>query len=120
MTAKEYLQGKYEWHKKHWNEHEHVDDEFTASEMEAYHQAKLKLLDIPIVSGMLPNEIDLGQLSRLLTYSDKYEISIQFCPKQTAVYIAKDGVDLQDYGGDFDFAIGRSVEYLNRVTGNYH
>lgn len=50
MTAKEYLQGKYEWHKKHWNEHEHVDDEFTASEMEAYHQAKLKLLDIPIVS----------------------------------------------------------------------
>ena len=50
MTAKEYLQGKYEWHKKHWNEHEHVDDEFTASEMEAYHQAKLKLLDIPIDS----------------------------------------------------------------------
>ena len=50
MTAKEYLQGKYEWHKKHWNEHEHVDDEFTASEMEAYHQAKLKLLDIHIVS----------------------------------------------------------------------
>lgn len=50
MTAKEYLQGKYEWHKKHWNEHEHVDDEFTASEMEEYHQAKLKLLGMPIVS----------------------------------------------------------------------
>ncbi len=51
MTAKEYLQGKYEWHKKHWNEHEHVDDEFTASEMEAYHQAKLDLLNIPRVSN---------------------------------------------------------------------
>lgn len=71
------------------------------------------------VSGMLPNEIDLEQLSRLLAYSDKYEISIQFWPKQIAVYIAKDGVDLQDYGGDFDFAIGRSIEYLDRVTGNY-
>ena len=74
---------------------------------------------LPIVSGMLPNEIDLDQLSRLLAYSDKYEISIQFWPKQIAVYIAKDGVDLQDYGGDFDFAIGRSIEYLDRVTGNY-
>lgn len=71
------------------------------------------------VSGMLPNEIDLEQLSRLLAYSDKYEISIQFWPKQIAVYIAKDGVDLQGYGGDFDFAIGRSIEYLDRVTGNY-
>ena len=69
---------------------------------------------LPIVSG-----IDLEQLSRLLAYSDKYEISIQFWPEQIAVYIAKDGVDLQDYGGDFDFAIGRSIEYLDRVTGNY-
>ena len=74
---------------------------------------------LPIVSGMLPNEIDLDQLRRLLAYSDKYEISIQFWPEQIAVYIAKDGVDLQDYGGDFDFAIGRSIEYLDRVTGNY-
>ena len=73
---------------------------------------------LPIVSGMLPNEIDLERLSRLLAYSDKYEISIQFWPKQIAVYIAKDGVDLQDYGGDFDFAIGRSIEYLDRVTDN--
>ena len=69
MTAKEYLQGKYEWHKKHWNEHEHVDDEFTASEMEAYHQAKLKLLDIPIVSQRsellkaLGKEIDIDLVS---------------------------------------------------------
>lgn len=73
---------------------------------------------LPIVSGMLPNEIDLEQLRRLLAYSDKYEISIQFWPEQIAVYIAKDGVYLQDYGGDFDFAIGRTIEYLDRVTGN--
>ena len=72
-----------------------------------------------LLKEIQPNEIDLDQLSRLLAYSDKYEISIQFWPKQTAVYIAKDGVDLQDYGGDFDFAIGRSIEYLDRVTGNY-
>ena len=78
-----------------------------------------KKCNIPVVSGILPNEIDLEQLSRLLAYSDKYEISIQFWPEQTAVYIAKDGVDLKDYGGDFDFAIGRSIEYLNRVTRNY-
>jgi len=50
MTAKEFLQDRYQLHKKHWNEHVHVHDKFTASEMEAYHQAKLKLLDIPIVS----------------------------------------------------------------------
>lgn len=50
MTAKEYLQGKHEWHKKHWNEHEHIDDNWWANEMEEYHKAKLKLLVIPIVS----------------------------------------------------------------------
>ncbi len=75
--------------------------------------------DLGAVSGMLPNDIDLEQLSRLLKYSDDYEISIQFWPKQTAVYISKDGIDLQDYGGDFDFAIGRSIEYLDSVTRNY-
>lgn len=70
------------------------------------------------VSISLPNDIYLGALANLLKYSNKYEISIQFWPEQTAVYIAKDGVDLQNYGGDFDFAISRSIEYLDRVTGN--
>lgn len=69
------------------------------------------------VSGSLPNEIDLLELKKLLRFSDRYEISIQFWPQQIAVYIAKDGVDLTDFGGDFDFAIGKSIEYLVRITG---
>jgi hypothetical protein len=69
------------------------------------------------VSGSLPNEIDLLELKKLLRFSDRYEISIQFWPQQIAVYIAKDGVDLTDFGGDFDFAIGKSIEYLIRITG---
>lgn len=67
------------------------------------------------VSGMLPNGIDLELLSLLLKYSDRYEISIQFWPKQTAVYIAKDGVDLKDFGGDFEFAVRSSISFLNSI-----
>lgn len=66
----------------------------------------------------LPNRIDLKVLSRLLKYSDRYEISIQFWPEQIAVFISKDGIDLQDYGGDFDSSIIRSIEYLDRITRN--
>ena len=65
---------------------------------------------------MILNEKDLKKLGRLLEYSDRYEISIQFWPKQTVVYIAKNGVDLQDYGGDFDFAIDESIKYLSRIN----
>jgi len=74
-------------------------------------------LNIGAVSGSLPNEIDLSELKKLLRFSDRYEISIQFWPQQIAVYIAKDGVDLTDFGGEFDFAIGKSIEYLVRITG---
>jgi hypothetical protein len=62
------------------------------------------------------NESQVKQLQILLSYSDRYEISVQFWPDQTAVYIEKDGVDLNSFGGDFDFAVGKSVEYLDRVT----
>lgn len=58
----------------------------------------------------------LRMLTQLIAYSNKYQIDIQFWPDQTAVYISKDGVDLQDYGGDFDHAIGSSLKYLNRTT----
>ena len=74
--------------------------------------------NITDVSFSLPNEIDLGALANLLIYSDKYEISIQFWPEQTAVFIEKDGVDLKDYGGGFGFAVSKSIAYLNRITGN--
>ena len=69
------------------------------------------------VGGSLPNGIDLTLLSRLLMFSNKYELNIQFWPEQTVVYNAKDGVYLQDYGGDFKFAVGRAIEYLERVAG---
>jgi len=70
------------------------------------------------VSGQLPNDINLLELKKLLMFSDRYEISIQFWPDQIAVYIAKDGVDLKDFGGDFDFAVTRAIEYLVRITGS--
>ncbi|TNE74960.1 hypothetical protein EP331_00275 [bacterium] len=65
MTAKEYLQKKHEWHRKHWNEHEHIDDEWWANEMEEYHQAKLKLLGIAGVVGRSE------QLKAFLDYCDE-------------------------------------------------
>lgn len=64
----------------------------------------------------LPNNIELLKLAELLKYSDRYEISIQFWPKQIAVFIAKDGIDLNDYGGDFDFVIKKAIEYLKRIN----
>lgn len=64
----------------------------------------------------LPNNIDLNKLGRLLRYSDRYEIIIQFWSGQIVVYIYKDGVELQDYGGDFDFAINSSIKYLDRIN----
>ena len=70
------------------------------------------------VSGQLPNDINLLELKELLMFSDRYEISIQFWPDQIAVYIAKGGVDLKDFGGDFDFAVTKAIEYLVRITGS--
>lgn len=65
---------------------------------------------------VLPNGIVLHRLYGVLKYSNKYEISIQFWPDQIAIYIAKDGVDLIDFGGDFEFAIGKAMEYLDRIN----
>lgn len=58
----------------------------------------------------------LVKLGRLLRYSKKYEINIQFWPDQTAVFIEKGGVELTSYGGDFDHAIDSALEYLNRIN----
>ena len=54
------------------------------------------------------------KLPELLKYRDRYEISIQFWPEQTAVYIYKDGVELASYGNPN--AITRGIEYLDRIT----
>lgn len=64
----------------------------------------------------LPNNINLAKLGELLKFSDRYEISIQFWPDQIAVFIVKDGIELIDYGGDFDFAVNKSIEFLKRIT----
>lgn len=62
------------------------------------------------------NGVDIVKLARLLKFCNKYEINIQFWPEQIAVFIAKDGVDLTDFGGDFDFAVGRAIDYLTRIN----
>lgn len=60
--------------------------------------------------------VNMALLGRLLAYSDRYEISIQFWPEQTAVYVSKNGVELTDFGGDADFAIGSALAYLDRIN----
>lgn len=69
-----------------------------------------------LLKQKLPNNINLKRLSELLMFSDRYEISIQFWPDHLAVYIEKDGVDLTDFGGDFDFVMDNAIEYLKRIT----
>jgi len=67
---------------------------------------------------ILPNNIDPVKLQRLLFFSDRYEITVQFWPEQIAVFIEKDGVDLKDFGGSFDFAFDKAIEYLERINKN--
>jgi hypothetical protein len=64
----------------------------------------------------LPNNIDLEKLGPLLMYSERYEINIQFWPEQFAIFIAKDGVDLENWGGDFDDIVEQAIEYLERIN----
>ena len=65
----------------------------------------------------LPNEIDLTLLSKLLIYSDRYDISIQFWGEQIGIYISKENIDLADYGGDFNTSVSQAIEYLDRING---
>lgn len=76
-----------------------------AKTMDAYHEMK---------SQSVSDE--LSQLKKLMSFSDRYQISVQFWPDQTAVYIRKDDVDLIDYGGDFNHAVGSAIEYLVRIN----
>ena len=70
------------------------------------------------MSKKFPNGVDVATLSALLAFSDRYQITIQFWPKSTAVFIAKDYVDLCAFGGDANDAIGKALEYLQRVNSN--
>jgi len=57
------------------------------------------------------------KLVYLLSYSNRYQLSFQFWPVLTAVYIEKDDVPLKDFGGDFDYTINSAIEYLDRING---
>jgi hypothetical protein len=65
---------------------------------------------------MLLTEREL--FDKMLAYAGKYEISIQFWGEgNTNVFIAKDGIDLTDFGGlDPSTAIANCVEYLDRIN----
>lgn len=65
---------------------------------------------------MILTREQLSKLKSVLFWSSKYEISIQLWPSQTVVFIAKDGIDLESWGGDFDFAVGTALDYLNRIN----
>lgn len=61
--------------------------------------------------------MNYAKLKRLLKYSDRYEISIQFWPGQIAVFLAKDGVDLNSWGcTDGEYSIQAAIEYLDRIN----
>ncbi len=62
------------------------------------------------------NTIQHIKLLELISFSDKYEIDIQFWPEQTAVYINKDGIELTSFGGDFNHAINSSIDYLKKIN----
>lgn len=63
----------------------------------------------------MSKNINFKDLKQLIAFSEKYQINIQFWPKFTAVYIAKGGIDLADFGGDAS-VISDALEYLKRIT----
>ena len=64
----------------------------------------------------LPNGIQLDKLAELLSYSDTYQITIQFWPGQIVVYIEKNEVPLAEFGSDFDTGVVRALDYLKRIN----
>ena len=65
----------------------------------------------------MSEEIIIGKLlTKIMRYSKKYEISVQFWPDQWAIFIAKDGVDLTSFGGEPENTLKRGLEYLDRIT----
>jgi len=56
-------------------------------------------------------------LEKLIKYSDRYQISIQFWPEQTAVFIMKDDVDLESFGAyDLEEVVKAALDYLDRIN----
>ena len=42
MSAKKWLQSKYPYMMNHWNENEHIDDNWIAKQMEQYHREQIR------------------------------------------------------------------------------
>lgn len=55
-------------------------------------------------------------IGKLYSYCDRYEITCQFWPQQITVFIEKEGVELTSFGGDFDFAVSSSIQFLKRIN----
>lgn len=50
-------------------------------------------------------------------WSKIYELNFQFWPKQCAVYIAREGIDLKDFGEyDMESIFKRTIEYLTKIN----
>lgn len=66
--------------------------------------------------GRIYSNREMKLLTELLSYSNRYDISIQFWVDQTVVYISKRDVDLNSFGGGTEFAFIKSIEYLKRIN----
>ena len=64
----------------------------------------------------LPKGMSLLKIGELLSFSDKYEISIHVYDTTFLVSIIKDSVDLNDYEGDFEGTVEEALKYLNRIN----
>lgn len=66
----------------------------------------------------LQREIEIASLLlRLIDYSEKYEINVQFWPEYKTIYVAKDGIDLYSYGGDdLKLVLSHILAYLDRIN----
>jgi hypothetical protein len=79
----------------------------------------LELVDLKIdTTNRLLSDLGFNkELVQLLSYRNRYDISIQFWNNNyCAVFIEKNDVELQNYGGNDEFAIGESLKYLNRIN----
>lgn len=64
----------------------------------------------------LPNGINMELVRMLFSYSDVFQISVHLEKELVSVYIKKNDVELNDFGGDFNFAFQNSIDYLERIT----
>jgi hypothetical protein len=62
-------------------------------------------------------EKQIKLLRKVVKYSERYEISVQFWPEQNAIFIAKDDVDLNSFGSsDLTETLQMGVDYLDRIN----